>query len=69
MPACPPEALENFARGLFLYVERATSDVQLRAAALAVWNCLEPLPRACAELVIELTGEQIAPFPKRPGSF
>jgi len=62
MPACSPEALETFARSLSDYVDRAASHVQLRSAALAVWNCLDPLPPACAELVIELTGAQIAPL-------
>jgi hypothetical protein len=62
MPACPPQALDAFAQTLSAYVHRAGDAQQLKSAALAVWNCLDPLPSSCAELVIALTGDDEAPL-------
>jgi hypothetical protein len=61
MPLCPPQALEDFAECLRAYVNQTVDATHLKSAALAVWNCLDPLPDSCADLVIKLTGEQIAP--------
>jgi hypothetical protein len=57
MPACSPETLEEFKRRLQAYVERAADAARLKSAALAVWNCLDPLPSSCGALVSRLTGD------------
>jgi hypothetical protein len=61
MPTCPPEALEAFKSSLDAYVARAGDAATLKSAALAVWNCLDPLPASCAALVDELTGDVETP--------
>jgi hypothetical protein len=50
MPTCPPEALDAFAQSLSAYVNRAGDATELKSAALAVWNCLDPSPSSCADL-------------------
>jgi hypothetical protein len=57
MAVCPPETLEEFKRSLEDYVERAADAARLKSAALAVWNCLDPLPSSCGALVSQLTGD------------
>jgi hypothetical protein len=61
MPACPPQALDAFAHSLSAYVNRVGDAAQLKSAALGVWNCLDPLPPPCADLVVTLTGDEPAP--------
>lgn len=61
MAACPPAACDHFVQSLRAYVRHRTPPVELRSAALAVWNCLDPLPASCAGLVNELTGDQTMP--------
>jgi len=60
-PACPPQALDAFVQSLGAYVNRAGDAAQLKSAALAVWNCPDPLPSGCADLVAALTGDAVAP--------
>jgi hypothetical protein len=56
MPICPPEALEAFVACLTSYVKGRAGVSELRSAALGVWNCVDPLPHTCADLVTQLTG-------------
>lgn len=58
MPDCDPKALGDFADCLSAYIDQRADLVDLRSAALGVWNCVDPLPKACADLVVALTGEQ-----------
>ena len=57
MAACAPAALEEFKLSLQAYAASAGDAARLKSAALAVWNCLNPLPAACADLVAELSGD------------
>jgi hypothetical protein len=61
MPACPPEALDEFKRSLEEFA-RSADAARLRSAALAVWNCLDPLPHSCGLMVSHLTGDADAPL-------
>lgn len=61
MAQCPPEALDEFRESLEAYVHPAGDASRLKSAALAVWNCLDPLPQSCAALVMQLTGDGDAP--------
>ena len=61
MPACQPETLEEFKRSLEAYTARTADAARLKSAALAVWNCLDPLPLPCGALVSRLTGDADAP--------
>ena len=59
--SCPPEALAEFMLSLEAYAARAADAAQLKSAALKVWNCLDPLPEACADLVVVLSGDSNRP--------
>jgi hypothetical protein len=61
-PACTSAALEHFGVCLGAYVHARAAAMDLRSAALAVWNCVDPLPQSCAELVMAVTGEATPPL-------
>jgi len=53
--------LDGFVASLTAYVSDSGERAQLKSAALAVWNCADPLPATCGELVVALTGDRAAP--------